>query len=105
MEQSPFFLEASSSLASQEISRFLWNLKVRYCVREGLPLVPLLSHGNPLCAVPTCMFKDVPKNPTKVKASSNISPHADFYGGEFLATPQFQTGQPPFVGCPLLLIQ
>jgi hypothetical protein len=38
------------SLASQEITRILWNPNVRYHIDKRLPLDPILNHGNPVHA-------------------------------------------------------
>ena len=46
MEQSPFW-EANRFSASQEISRILWNPKVRYCIHKCPPPVPILSRLDP----------------------------------------------------------
>jgi len=35
--------KANNSLASQEIPRTLWDLKVHYCIFNSLPLVTILS--------------------------------------------------------------
>jgi hypothetical protein len=55
MEWSPS-LEASTFSASQEIPRFLWNLKVHYGVYKILPLVCILSQMNQVCDHPLILF-------------------------------------------------
>ena len=44
--------EASSSLVSTEIPRILWNPNVPHSVYKILPLVPILSHINPVHSLP-----------------------------------------------------
>ena len=53
MEQNPSW-EASSSSSSQETSCILWNLRCYY-VHKSLPLFPILSQINSICALP-CSF-------------------------------------------------
>jgi hypothetical protein len=47
MEQSPSW-ETDRFLASQEISRVLWNPDVHYSVLKSTPLVPVSNHINPV---------------------------------------------------------
>ena len=56
MEQSSSW-KANSSSASQEIPRILWNLNVYRHVQNSPPLVLVLSHTNPVHALPLHLFK------------------------------------------------
>ena len=47
MERSHFW-EANRFSASQEISRIVWNPKIRYCIHKRPPPVPILSQLDPV---------------------------------------------------------
>jgi len=51
------FLEASISLASQEVPRVLWNPKVHYLVHKSPSLVPILSQISPFHTLSSFSFK------------------------------------------------
>ena len=47
----------NSASYSREMSRILYNLRVRYPFHKGPPLLPVLSNINPAYALPTYFFK------------------------------------------------
>ena len=57
-EQSPSW-RANQSLASQEIPRILWNLKVHYCIYKCTSHVPKLSQINSVYAPQTHLPEDL----------------------------------------------
>jgi len=58
IEKNPW--EANSSSDSQNIHRILYNMNVYYRVHKSTPLVPTVSHMNPVHALPlyTLLFSD-----------------------------------------------
>jgi hypothetical protein len=48
---------AANCAAPQELPSILWNLKVQYCVHKSSPLVPILSHINPIHSIPSYISK------------------------------------------------
>ena len=52
MEQSPSW-KATRSSACQEIPHILCNMKVHYHIQKSWPLVPILSHMNPIQSTPS----------------------------------------------------
>jgi hypothetical protein len=57
MQHSPSS-EANTSLASQQIPCFLWNLNVHYRIHKSRSTVSILSQNNPIHA-----FAPLPEDP------------------------------------------
>ena len=95
MEQSLSW-EAKKSLASQEIPRILWNLRVHYRIHKGQPLLRVLSQGNPVQACPS-HFQDTHFNNILTSMPRSCKWHCEMFRnvvgfrGEELLTPRSTT--------------
>jgi len=54
--------EANGPSSSQNIPHIVWDLKVHYGVYKNLQLVSFLSQVNPVCTLPTMLFRTYFKN-------------------------------------------
>ena len=70
MEQIPSW-EANCFVASQEIPRISWNLKVHYRTHKRLPPVPILGQPNPV-HIPTSHLLEI--HPNIIHRSTPRSP-------------------------------
>jgi hypothetical protein len=48
---------AASCAATQKLNSILWNPKVQYRVHKSPPLIPILSHINPIHTIPSYLSK------------------------------------------------
>ena len=88
MEQSPSW-EAKRSLATQEIPCMLWNLKVHHHIHKSPLPIPIL-----------CQIDSFPRPLRMIWKTFKF-----LQWGVFSTAPNPQTGEPPLVCCPWLLIQ
>jgi hypothetical protein len=56
MELSPS-REAANCAATRELPSILWNPEIRYHVHKSPPLVPILSHSQPIHTIPSYLTK------------------------------------------------
>ena len=98
MVQSPSW-EANWFVASQEISRILWNPKVHYRTHKRLPRVPILGQPNPV-HIPTSHLLEIhpniihPSTPRSPQWSLSLPSHSSrFY--TLYSYPQYLQVVPP----------
>jgi hypothetical protein len=119
MELSPSW-EVANCAATQEVPSILWNPKVRYRVRKSSPLVPILNQIDPIHTIPSSLrltfqvpnlisiffrLGRLSKKSVQVRGYLwSLVTSIFFKMRSFSPTPNPQTGRPPLVGCPRLLI-
>jgi hypothetical protein len=67
---------AANCAATQELPSILWNPKVQYRVHKSPPLLPVLSHMNPIHAIPSYLSKihfNIVHSPTSWSSQSSSS--------------------------------